>query len=247
MAKYQSSGFIQGIRGSMGDSTFYYWKGVPVMRKKPNGAGSSNTPAQEEIRRSFAMISAQWKNLSFADYALWEEYAKKYTKRRSGQRNGLVSNIGGKMSEFNAFVSTNQLLMRCGFDPIKKPVLGNIGKPSSPKTDLINLGVYKKEIKFNVWMPRSYPTDCIVQVYIKKFGRCYPAAYIRAIVPISTSPAQVAIDKIKLKEEGELVEKKLKDIGRCKLFIQLRTVAANGEFSTPSAIYRIEVNGDTTI
>ncbi len=247
MAKYQSSGLIQGIRGSMGDSTFYYWKGIPVVKKKRGKINSPNTLPQEKIKRNFARLSSQWKNLSFKDCVLWGEYTKRYTKRKNGRKNGLVSNIGGKMSGFNAFVSINQLLIRCGFDPIKKPTLGNIEKPSLVRTDLIDFGVYEKEISFNVWLPHSYPVECVTQVWIKRIGISYPCEYIRSIISVSTSPTQVVIDKIRVKEEGKIVEKELKEIGYCKLLIQMRTVAQNGEFSMPSAIYRIEVNSDTTI
>jgi len=253
MAKYVPSALVKEIMGSVGDSTFSYWRGIPRISKKARKKRESNTLPQRYAKKNFSKLSSNWGKLSFREWNLWEEYAKKYTNIKYRRRDGLLPAIGGKMSGIAAYMSVNGLLTRCGFKPLKKPPLGKIPKPTFPSTNLIDFRIYKPPIKFKIWLPYPYetqtslskgkylPQTCVAQIWIKKIGHwTYP--YIRDIVPLSTSKTQVILDKIRMvTTPTKVVEKELKEIENCRLLLQMRTVAQNGEFSMPGPIYKIEV------
>ena len=238
MGKYVNSGLIQGIRGQVGEYVFSYWKGIPVISKKAVKKRDPRTASQLEVRRIHTELVKRWNDMSFSEWALWGEYAKRYKGVKMRQRQGLVPCIGGKMGGNAAYISVNQLLMGCGFKALEKPFFGAL-KPPLVSADLSQLGVYSSEIRFNVWLPYSYGCRCVVQVWVERTGKGrYP--YLRAVVPVDISKKEVVVDEIRVKEDGKIVEKKIREVGRCKLFLQLRTVAENGEFSMPSQIYKVE-------
>ena len=244
MAKYKTSGLITEIRGSMGDKTFYYWKGIPVIRKKKVKHKQGNSLAQTKGREIFSFLSRTWKSMGFEEWAVWEMYAKGNRRKKSKQRSGLMCAIGNWFYGRVAFMSTNQLLMICGFSFIQKPLFGK-PQPPLPQTDLPPLSKWSKNIKFNIWLPEDYPDRCVVQIWIRKLSWPDGRPYIMAIVPISSSPIEIKVEKIRFYEKGRgmggILEKSLNEIGDCKLLLQMRTVAENGKFSMPSAIYKIEL------
>ena len=238
MAKYVSSGLIHNIRGSFGDSVFSSWRGIPRICKKPTKKKQLHPLKSWE---SLVTISSNWKNLSFQEWALWEEYTKSFREIKTHKYDGLCTAIGNRMSAYNAYVSTNQLLVLSGFNSIRKPCLGNIPSPPFPSTDLANFGSYTNQIKFNIWLPRSYPAKCVVQIWIRK--AIAPAnPYIAKILKVSTSKTEVVINEIKLKEKDENIEKKFEKMKNCKILLQMRTIAQNGKFSQPGPIYKIQLN-----
>ena len=241
MAKYTSSGLIHSIKGPLGDAVFSHWKGKPTISKRVRKLKRSSTSSQKRMMEIFTQLCSEWKKMSFRELVLWNEFTKKYTHLGNRKRNGLIPRIGNStMTGVNAYISINTLLMRCGFPPIKKPLLGNIPKPPLPSTDLLDFGIYQHKIKFNVWLPYDYITQSVAQVWIRKLGAdSHP--YLTTIVSISSSPTQLVIDKVRVKENHSIVEKPLKDIEYCKLLLQLRTVAKNGLSSMPSQIYKVEV------
>jgi hypothetical protein len=237
MAKYTPSEFVKQIRGSVGDKTFSNWKGIPVLTKKVNKRKQPNSAIQIKLKETFINLEANWKKLTLQEWASWEQHSKRYTEIKMKRRSGLIPVIGGKMTGHNAYISLNLLLIRCGYDPISTPPTKIESKPPTPNTDLINLGTYKNEIKFNLWLPYTYNTECVAQIWVRKIGsEAYP--YITAIVPISNEPAQIMIDKIRAKKGKPIEFKKMEN---CRLQIQLRTVAKNGEFSITTPIYTVEV------
>ena len=242
MAKYTNSGLIPFIKGSLGDVYFTYWKGIPVIRKNPKKKRNTRTtPHWQRVKEANFMLQHNWRNLSFKEWALWEEYTKRYRNIKNRHRDGLCTHIGNKMSGYNAYTSVNLLLIFSGFEPIEKPFLGNTGKPPLPSTDLIYCGVYQDEIKFNIWLPSSYPVDCVAQIWTRKaIGIQNP--HLARIIKISTAKTQVTIDKIKMRDKNKkATEKGFESMENCKLYLQLRTIAQNGEFSVPSHIYKLEV------
>ncbi|MBI4722805.1 MAG: hypothetical protein HY769_07425 [Candidatus Stahlbacteria bacterium] len=241
MAKYRPCGLIQSISGSVGDVTFSSWKGVPRISKRIRKQCIPNTLPQRRIRHIFSYLSPVWRDLSFQDWALWSDYAKRYNKVKPLCMSGSVSTIRSKMSGFNVYVALNSLLMHCGFEPLKYPVLGNIKNPPLVLTDLLDLGVYNGEIRFNVWLPSEYMVKCVVQIWVREMRDSYP--YIFRAVPISLFKSEVVIDKLRFRRHHKAIEQSLSSIGNCKLIVQMRTVAANGKISVPSPIYRIQVVG----
>ncbi len=241
MAKYKNSGLVSGISGSAGDYTFFNSRGVPMVKKRVRKEKQPNTWRQKRVQQTVAKLLNEWSKLSFTHWALWEEYAKKF-KVKFKKRQGLIP-VTGARTGITAYVSVNSLLILCGFDPMEKPPLANLPKPHLPETDLMDLGVYKNKLEFDVWLPSQYITDCVAQIWIRRIGkRSYP--YVRTLAPLSTSKTRVVIDKLRIKENNELIEKDLKDIGDFKVLIQMRTIANNGRYSQSSQIYRIEVKKD---
>ncbi len=246
MAKYKTSGLVSEIRGSMGNKTFSYWKGIAVVKKKMNGQKRVNSVDRTKVRRSFAFLAKTWRLMGFREQAAWEVYARQNRRIKRKSRAGLVWTVGNWYSGENAFISVNQLLMMSGFPPLFKPLFGK-SQPPSPASDLPECSEWVGNIRFKIWLQKEYKDRCKVQIWIKKVTWPNGGPYIMRIVPISTSPIEIRIDKIRFKGrkiayKRKTVEKQLSEIGYSKLYLQMRTVAENGKFSVPSAIYTIELN-----
>ncbi|MCK4307184.1 hypothetical protein KAW50_03035 [candidate division WOR-3 bacterium] len=245
MAKYKTSGLISEIRGSMGDKTFSYWKGVPVVKKKMKKKKWVSSVVRARRKEVFAFLAESWTLMSSKDQALWGIYAKQDRKVKSKSRLGLISTIGNWYSPRITFMSVNQLLMISGFSPLQRPLFGKL-QPPLPATDLPEYSEWDKDIKFKIWLPRQYKDRCAAQIWIRKASGRGGNPYITKVVPLSTSLAEVKLKEIKFYEKkgrlpGKTVKKDLSEMGYCKLKLQMRTVAENGRFSMPSGIYKIEL------
>ena len=244
MAKYKTSSLIGEIRGSIGDKTFCHWHGIPVIRKKIQNGNGSNSVAITKTREIFRFLNNRWTLISFKEQELWEFYAKRNRRIKSKKLSGLMCAIGNWYTGKIAFMSVNQLLMMSGFPPLQKPLLGR-SQPPLPVTNLPEYSEWVKEIRFKIWLPVEYKDRCVVQVWIQKLSLPRGWPYIMKVVPVSTSPTEIKIERIKFQErrnEGrKSAEKGLSEIGYCKMLLQMRTVAENGRFSVPSSIYKIEL------
>ncbi|MBI4723449.1 MAG: hypothetical protein HY769_10745 [Candidatus Stahlbacteria bacterium] len=237
MARYGTSGLFAWIRGSMGGLTFSSIRGVPYVKQKIKKTRNANTKEQCRARHFFKLLNEGWSDLSPQEMAIWESYARSRVKTSMVKKN---SSWKGRGTGSNAFVSLNHLLLTCGFDKLMLPPSKYIHIPPVCKTSLVDKGVYKGEVRFTVWLPYQYESDCVCQVWLRKMQKA-SYFYIGAIVPLTTEPAEVLIDKVRVFKEGRTSERNLNTLPNLKLFLQLRTVARNGKFSLPTHIYRITV------
>jgi len=244
MAKYKTSCLVSEIKGSIGNKTFSYWKGIPVVKKRIEQRKKTNSLRQGKIREIFEFLKSKWSSMSFEDWAVWDSYAEQNKRIKSKKRSGLMSTIGNWFYGNIAFISTNQLLMGCGFSFIQKPPFDK-PQPLLPATDLPEYSKWNKDIKFKIWLPEDYPDRCVVQIWIKKLSKTKELPYIMAIVPVPSSPIEIKIEKIRFyvikRGKRKILEKNLNEIENSKILLQMRTVAENGKFSMPGPIHKMEL------
>lgn len=240
MAKIRLEGFIHSIWGSVGGVTFYRYRGRICMRKKSSRRSYPNTSVQCRAKEGFSRLSHLWNELSFVEWALWSEYAKSSCKAKDSRNSGLIPCVGG-VDGRRAFISANQLLLRSGLGIVRHPPLGK-EPPPYPLTDLSNFGSYNVGLRFNVWLPYPYKDECVAQVWLRRTIGDLRYSYISVVVPVSTTPNEVKIDKVRARHKNKLMEEGFSDIKRCRLKLQLRTVAENGRVSHPGSIYQVEVS-----
>ncbi len=241
MAKFTTSGLIFNIRGKLGDLIFSSWNGTPVVRRSPKKVRNPRTKSQIQSRKIFSEVSSGWWKLSLIEKAEWGEYAKKFKK--SPIDNGGIIRIrrgGGAMTGQNAYMRVNALLISVGFKPREKPMLGQTGNPPLLDTDLTTYAQYKNEIRFKIWLPRTYPCKCVAQIWMRK-AKMGADSYVAKITELSTTPTEVVIDKIRIYENKKVIDIPFKKLKKCELYLQMRTIAENGEVSMRSTIYRLEV------
>lgn len=240
MAKCDLSGLICRIRGSVGGMTFSAYKGMIRLSKKVGGGRRSCTTSQKRVREVFRELNYRWNNMSFSECNLWEAYSREYGKIRKRSRSGLIHCMGGGFRGKDAYISLNSVLVLSGFSPLEKPPFNCRGRLPSLKADLIDCGDYEEKVRFHVWLSSSYESQCVCQVWVRKIAMdCHP--YIGAIVPLSLTPTEVVIDKIRFKHKSHYLEKSFRSIGRSKVQIQLRGVSSNGLISLPSSVYQVMV------
>ena len=243
MAKFKTIGLIHSIRGKLGDIVFSSWKGVLVVKTRTKNRRDPKSKRQLQVRKVFSLLTHKWQELSMPEKALWEEYVKKYKyKKKVARSSGPIRTANrGTMMGINAFFGVNQMLISSGFPPIKIPTLGTIPKPLPPCTDLTPYTLSANgKIEFNIWLSNTYPTPVTAQIWIRRIKHKH-YSYIAKIVPLSTTPQLVVLEKIRTHYKNKIVDLPFKKLEKCELLLQMRTVAQNGEFSIPSAIYKLEV------
>jgi len=251
MAKYINSGLISFIKGSIGDYSFNYWRGIPCIKRKPKRKRKFHlNPHHKKTAEALFMLQYYWKNMDLKKRSLWALYSKRYTKMKTRCKDGLCTHIGNKMAPYHAFISVNLLLISSGFKHIYTPPTGIPVKPPCPSTDLLDCQIHENKVEFYIWLPHSYHTNCIAQIWIRE---SYRYSYIAQIIKLSTSKTLVTISQVKTKVKKKMSLKKnvsansglqlikLENMESCTLYIQMRTVADNGEFSIPSPIYKLQV------
>lgn len=234
MARYGLSAIFSWVRGSIGGLTFAFHRGVPYVRVRKKRYRDAKTKYQVRVRQIFALLDEEWHNLSLSEVALWEDYAKRGVKTALDSKSWK-----GRGDGLNAFIAINHPLLLSGFSLLRKPPSDYLPKPPVPATDLMDMGTYEREARFKVWLPHDYSSRCVCHIWVRPVG--YSPVYISSIVAVTTHPTEVLIDKIRVKERGRTVEKKLSSIKLARLRLQLRVVSENGKFSLPSSIYRIEI------
>ncbi|MBA7543141.1 hypothetical protein ES705_35468 [subsurface metagenome] len=65
-------GIISGLKGKV---DFYYWMGIPVVRRWPKSPGHRRAPAVEAQWPAFTIASQLWSDLSPEVQAAWNEMA----------------------------------------------------------------------------------------------------------------------------------------------------------------------------
>ena len=167
--------------------------------------------------------------------------AKKFRKSSTIDSGGIIRlNRGRVMTGLNAYMRVNALLISVGFNPREKPMLGRIGNPPLPDTDLTAYAQYKNELRFKIWLPRTYPCKCVAQIWIRR-AKMGTSPYVAKVTELSTTPTEVVIDKIRISENKKVIDMPFKKLKRCELDLQMRTVAENGEISMRGTTYRLEV------
>ncbi len=239
MARFTTNGLIHSIRGKLGNIVFYYWKGIPNVRKAPKRVKNPRTKNQVPIMSSFSDFSKCWQYLNSAERALWEEYAKGFSRKKpmSGK---MILHQKGRVTGKNAFIGTNVTLKISGLKPIKIPPLGNVPNPPLPATDLKSSSQCSSYIRFKVRLPEPYPYKCVAQIRIKLF-KGKGSSRIARNEELSDSPSEVIIDKVQYQRKSL----PLREIKNSKVQLYMRTVAQNGKFSMLSQIYTLEIrNGE---
>ena len=244
MAKFTATAIIHSIRGKLGKFVFSSWKGVPKIARTPKKRRSPCTQAQKRVSKAFYETNAKWRELSLVEKALWEEYTKKFRYRKNTVTYGgiIPTRKRTAMMGRNAYIGVNAMLMLAGFKAIKKPPLGNIGKPPPPSSDLIPYSQHKNgELKFKLWLSLHYPEKSVAQIWLRRVkDGTHP--FVAEIIELSSTPKEVVISQIKGGERGRrIVEVDFKELKKCELDLQMRTIAQNGEFSMSTAVYRLEV------
>ncbi|MBI4723269.1 MAG: hypothetical protein HY769_09820 [Candidatus Stahlbacteria bacterium] len=249
MAKFRTSGIIQSIRGKVGDMIFSSWKGIPTARTINKRRKRPSTQEEVRVKEHLIILIQRWKKLTLEEKGLWEVYARTLNDRKyTPTTGGIIRNRRkGVMIGVNAFIKINGLKMSVGFPISDKPYLRQSTPVSPPKTNLMNYEKFKNgKIKFETWLPHAYYCKCKAQIWIKAMnGNGYP--YMAKVVDIDTNPTEVEIEKIKFtkrKKEKEKYfkrEKEFKEMEKCEIMIQMRTIAENGKSSMSSALYRVEV------
>ncbi len=240
MAKVKLMGLVHSVRGKVGDVIFRVNRGEQTVKKAQGKIKDLRTEKQVKVRELFLYFHKIWKEMSITERILWEEYTK-YLQTIRGKGGGIISSHKGtKLRGREAFIGVNITLRTTGFKKIKKPPLGNISSPPPSKNDIRQYGTYTEKIKFNVWLPYSYTTQCKVQVWIRA---CTTGGmrYIAETLPITTSPAEVVINYVRFVYKGKTQNFPLSKLAPCDIKLQLRVVASNGKVSMPSALYIVEI------
>ncbi len=241
MAKFTTSGLIFNVRGKLGDFVFSSLNGTPVVRRRPKKVRNPRTKSQIQTRKIFSEVSSGWWKLSLIEKAEWCEYAKKFRKSSTISNGGIIRiNRGRVMTGQNAYNRVNILLISVGFKPREKPFFGQIGNPPLLGTDLTTYAQYKNEIRFKVWLPRTYSCKCVAQIWTKR-AKIRAYSYVAKVTELSTIPTEVVIDKIRICENKKVADIPFKELEKCELYLQMRTIAENGEVSMRGTTYRLEV------
>lgn len=180
MARIKYSFGIDEISGSIGNTTFAKWKGLPYARSKANTVDNPQTLAQSTQRAALSELSKLWnKELTPEERVNWETFAEKFgsaydelTKSLGGQ--GIIPPGGQVMSGYNAFVRANLLRESVGYsvqnnvlrvapmgiDPPTPPL--NVTAIYDPETNCLLLSYDKPQ---EPGPTREYEDDCADTVY----------------------------------------------------------------------------------
>ncbi len=242
MAKFTTSGFITSIRGKLGDSVFYSWRGVPGIRVKAKKIKNPRTPLQQKTRRNFAMFTKIWNELTRIEKALWEEFAKQFKHRKGTSSRSLIPHTQkGIMTGQNAFLSVNMTLVLSGFTPIRKPTLNTPNPPLLSHDLPLHPEFRDGVIKFKIWLPHQHREKCNAQIWMK-VAKAKEYGYLARVIPISTTPTEVIFSTVRIHDKRrKVVDFPIKKLGKRDVLLQVRTIAENGKVSLPGAIYRLEL------
>ena len=239
MAKFTLLPIIQSIRGKFGNLTFCYYRGKPIVKKTMRKMKNPKPETQALVRRIFSEVAKKWVNLSLIQKAEWDEYAKKFKRNKyTLSYGGIIPGAKGTVVQGKSvFIGVNSKLILSGLQPLEKPVF-SATKPLHPVTNLKSYTQYKNgKIKFKIWLPHSPREKCVAQIWIKLLKKgAY--SYLTKIVPLSSEPKEVMIEKIRTSQGTEIEFEKLE---KAEVKLQMRTVSQNGESSASSALYKLEV------
>lgn len=114
MARFQPTGLVQAITGSIGNLTFKTHRGTGIIQIKPRPR-QQRSDSQRLRNREFARTASRWnKVLTATQRALWNAYAQEHTLRFHTRRTVPMPGI-------NAYMQHNIVLRYCGIAWLDTP------------------------------------------------------------------------------------------------------------------------------
>lgn len=194
MAVVIPSAVVRGLRGSVDNLSFQYWrKGVFTVKSKATIVNQPDTMPQTSIRAAMTVIVGSWKTtLTQAQREAWNSYAKlpRFVDSKAGGQLAIIRGSKNTGSGYHKFIELNMMRVSAAIAPpalIDDPPFDEI--PPDAPTDFTAVWDAPPDNHVDIaWTePATYPAGSRVRIWLRSPDAIYHPQIVFTQTPVTES------------------------------------------------------------